>query len=491
MIKHFKSVKEIFSIDIRSAAIFRVLLGLYIIFDSLNRIHLAPAFYSDDGALPRLVMPLEGYETSYHFQLLFLSGTEWFSILFFSVLALLGLLLLLGYKTKHVIVLCWIFVCTSNVRDTLSINSGDTLMMQLLFWGMFLPLANAYSLEKFLSKHSSNFAKQESHFSVASVALHVQFVLLYITSGIFKGQYYSWIGGTHLYITFSRFELMTPLSEFFYYMPDLLNFLTKFTLLLELFGPLLLFIPFGFLYFRMIGIGLFLGLQLSILLLMNVGFFPIASIAGILVLIPTEFWNKFNQFVSHKKGETSKIESTESALGASKWWKTAREITLSFILVYIVTWNISELPKTFDMPEALKKPGYFLNLDQKWAMFSATPIYGNYYSVPAVLSDGSTIDLLADYKKEYERTDGFHHVVFKNFRWRKYISDRLDSDRFEHIRPYFLDYIVREASNKVGDKTIIEASLVAHRHMIQPEYNHSEVLPFTLYTKTYNSEDGQ
>lgn len=478
------TVREIFSVDGRSAALLRIFLGFYIVLDAINRIYLTPAFYSDSGVIPRSAMPLVQFEHAYHFQLLFLSGGEWFSVLFFTVLAISGFCLLAGYKTRFFTILCWFLVCTANVRDSLTINSGDILLMQLLFWSMFLPLGRFWSADsRFRKSVSSN---KKNFFSAATVAIHVQFILLYITSGIFKGQYSSWIGGSHLYITFSRFELMTPLSEYFYYMPDLLSLLTKATLVLELFGPLLLFIPFAFLYFRMIGIILFLGLQLSILFLMNVGFFPIASIAGIVVLIPTEFWEKAKRTVdpgNYKNETPKKIHSNT--------WRHIREFTLYLILAYVVLWNISELPKTFDIPEKLKKPAYFLKLDQKWAMFSATPIYGNYYSVPATLSDGNTIDLLADYKKEYERSDGFEHVVFKNFRWRKYISDRLDSDKYEHLRSYFVDYLVREASKKLENRTILKASLVAHRHMIQENYNHSEVLPYTLYTKTYDTETGQ
>jgi hypothetical protein len=488
-------VNEILSIDYRSAALFRIFLGIYVVIDAVNRITLTPVFYSDSGLFPSSVVPLESFEYAIHFHGLFLSGSYWFAVLFFSITAVTGLCLLAGFKTKSVTILCWFLLCTTVVRDGLTVDSGDILLIQLLFWGMFLPLGQTYSLDsRFFSIKSR--PENSYHFSVATVGLYIQFALIYITTGMFKGQYYSWLEGTHLYITFSRFEYMTPLAFLIYPYYDLLTFLTKFTLILELFGPLLFFIPFYFFFFRMMGIFLFLGLHISILLLMNVGIFPIASIAGIIVFIPSGFWDTItnvdkeqsnnelrNRFL---RNSTFSIYSSRYVEHLKTIKKAIVNIFLVLVIIYITVWNFSELPGRFSLSDSLKKPGYFLKLDQRWAMFSSTVHYAEYYSVQALFNDGTTIDLLADLKKELNTSDKFHHVVFINFRWRKFLSERIHSQKYLFLRPRLIDYLVKAYEESEGDdKNIVRVDFIAHRHYIGQRYDHTEIEEVLLYSKQY------
>lgn len=432
------SVKEIFSIDIRSAALFRMFVAAYILLDAVNRITLVPAFYSDAGVYPRQVVLLDNYEFAYHFQLMFLSGSEWFSYLFFSILLIAGLCLLLGYKTRVATVVCWLLFCSAIVRDGVTANSGDILLIQLLFWGMFLPLGAKWSLDGKRKEQKHEHSK--TSFSAATVGLYVQFVLLYITTGYFKGQYLSWVDGTHMYITFSRFEFMKPIAFLIYPHYELLSFMTWFTLILELFGPLLFFVPVCFLFFRMTGIFLFAALQIGVAVMMNVGFFPISSLAGIVVFLPSAFWDLFRE----KLFGAAKELKSEGNMNAGQYPATGRtglwlNTALSRVIVYVTLWNISELPNRFLFPEKLKNPGYYLKLDQRWAMYSSTPYYSEYYSVMAYYSDGSSKDLLKTYTKEFNSSDEFRHVVFRNFRWRKFLFERIHSRDYHFIRPLYLD----------------------------------------------------
>jgi len=483
-------VKEIFSIDFRSAALYRMLLGMYVVFDAVNRISLTPTFYSDTGLFPRSAVPLEHFEHAVHFHGLFLSGSGWFAALFFTVMAIAGLCLFIGFKTRAATVLCWFLFCNAIVRDGLTTNSGDILLIQLLFWGMFLPLGRVFSLDSRIEDIQIR-PKIHLHFLAASVGLYVQFVLIYITTGMFKGQYHSWLDGTHLYITFSRFEYMTPLAFLIYPWYDLLAFLTKLTLILELFGPLLFFIPFYFLFFRMTGILLFLGLQVSILLTMNVGFFPIASIAGIIVFLPTGFWKKVRKISYAKREEETGKEGIErhndkfKKINNSPTQTAAVNLFLTTVIIYITAWNLSELPGRYSLSDTLKKPGYFLKLDQRWAMFSSTVFYAQYYSVPATYSDGTTTDLLKDLKKELNSSEEYHHIVFKNFRWRKFLAERIYSSKYIFLRPHLIDYLVREYGDEQKGRTIVKVDYVAHRHYIGNWYDHSEVEEIVLYSKEY------
>lgn len=295
--KKFTDVKTIFSLDVRSLSLFRILLAVTLILDTLNRIYRVPEFYSDHGIVPRELVNLGQFDSVYHFQLMFLSGNEWFSYLFLGILLVCSVLLLIGFKTRITTFICWLLLCSVIIRDPLTTHAGDTLLIVLLLWSLFLPLGNWLSLDSYRNKHQKYRTKQA--FSAATIAMYVQISLVYIMSGIFKSNYDSWTSGEHLYNTLSRFDFVEPLAFVIYPYEQLLNFLTHFTLYLELFGPLLFFIPVWFLFFRVFGIFLFVILQISIGLTMDVGLFPLVSSAGVLVFYQLHYGTKsFHPFIN-------------------------------------------------------------------------------------------------------------------------------------------------------------------------------------------------
>ena len=430
----FAKVENIFTLDVRSLAIFRILLGIYIVLDAIDKFSLVNPFFSDNGVIPRSMVDLSAIEYAYHLQISLLSGSEWFGYIFLAILAIFGFLLIIGFKTRIVTVVCWLLFSSLIVRMDAISNSGDTLLIVLLFWAMFLPLGARFSIDSRFEK----FRIQKRVFSAAAIALYIQFALVYITTGIFKGQFLSWHNGTHLYLTFSRFEYMNPIAFLIYPQYELLSFLTHFTLILELFGPLLFFIPIFFLPFRMLGIILFAGLQISIAITMKVAFFPISSLAGILVFIPTEFWEKpivKNWFYKLKERFSSIMNRIETADNVSKKHtinykaNIYADMFVAVMAVYVLFWNLSEIPSPFSLPEAIKKPGYYLKLDQRWAMFSSTINYSYNYDVVAYYEVGLKKDLMKELKKEYESVNGYKHITFKNDRWRKLFSDQITSVR--------------------------------------------------------------
>ena len=136
--ERFTSMKEVLSVDLRSLAFFRILVGMYLLIDSINRISLTSVFYHDGGMLPRETANLTYIEHAYHFQLMLLSGEMWFSYFFFGIMLLLSLLLIAGFKTRPVTFLSWLFFCSIIIRDGATTNGGDILIAILLFWGFFL-----------------------------------------------------------------------------------------------------------------------------------------------------------------------------------------------------------------------------------------------------------------------------------------------------------------------------------------------------------------
>lgn len=364
-------------------------------------------------------------------------------------------------------------------------NSGDTLLILLLFWGMFLPIGAKWSVDSLLN----GTVLKKKIFSAATIALYIQFALLYITTGIFKGNYLSWHDGSHLYLTFSRFEYMNPIAFLIYPHYELLSFLTHFTLFLELFGPLLFFIPFFFLPVRMVGILLFAGLQISIAITMKVGFFPISSLAGVLVFIPAQFWDlKLLQKTKNKLTYSIKlflnrfkIEKNEPAERSTYTPNSFVNLFAAFMLVYVLFWNLNEISSVFSLPEPLKKPGYYLKVDQRWAMFSSPPQYSRMYSVHAHFEDGIVKDVMEDLKNEYSNKKGYRHVTFKNDRWRKLFSDQIRYSWYPEYRESLLSYFYNRES--LRGKSLMKIELFETRFRIGKSYDLSEIDDRVLLTK--------
>lgn len=99
------TVEEVFSLDVRSLALFRVLMGVYIIADAIDKFSLVSPFFSDNGVIPRSLVDLSNIEHAYHLQLSMVSGSEWFGYLYLSLLLIGGILLMVGYKTRIVTIM--------------------------------------------------------------------------------------------------------------------------------------------------------------------------------------------------------------------------------------------------------------------------------------------------------------------------------------------------------------------------------------------------
>lgn len=471
-------VKQILSLDLRSLALYRVFLGVILFLDSINRMLLVPAFYADSGIVPRSMVNLEQMEHAYHLQILFLKGSEWYAYLFLCGMAICSISLIIGFRTRIVTVLCWFLFCSLNLRNGLILHAGDTLLTLLLFWGMFLPLGRTFSIDSW--RMGCKQSGEGPFFSAATVGLYIQFMLIYIMNGLYKGQYLAWIDGTHLYNTFSRFELIKPFALFLYPHYDLLTFLTQFSLFLELFGPLLFLIPIGFVFFRMAGILFFLGLQLSILLTLNIGLFPLVSMTGILVFLPTGFWNFIGGRFTDKL-ERLHVENRNTGNTISKK-SMALEIIIVMITIYILAWNIFEYSSQISMSDKFKTPGYYLKLDQRWALFASPEKKSEYLSVNASYEDGTSVDLMQDLKTSMTFNQ-MRYARYDNYRWRVFFTKHVgDPDKMEFM-PKFINYLIAEYSPEESKgKKIERVDIIPHMHYIGDNYDLTPVQTDIIYT---------
>jgi hypothetical protein len=182
-------IKEMFSIDLRSLALFRIGLASILLYDLCKRWKYVTAHYTDVGILSRDgARVFWGDRTIVSLNLL--SGEAWFQSLLFTIAVLFVLMLLVGYRTRLVTILSWILLVSIQVRNPMIIQGGDQLMRIATFWAMFLPLGARYSID---SVRRPIFQDSSNYYSTASLVYVMQIVFVYVFSALFKMNSSEWM----------------------------------------------------------------------------------------------------------------------------------------------------------------------------------------------------------------------------------------------------------------------------------------------------------
>ena len=280
--------REIFGIDLRTLALYRVCLGLVVLADLINRAgHLVP-HYTDFGVLPRAeaVAYLSPWRLSIHL----MSGLAAFQIALFIIAGVFALSMVMGYRTRIVTIVSWFLLMSLQNRNPLLLQGGDNLLLLLLFWGMFLPLGARFSVDAAMNRSTEE--TPNKYFSIATAALLIQCMSVYFFSAFFKFAP-EWIpDGTAIYYTLHAESFVTPLAYWFRQFESLMQALTYFVWWLELLGPLVMFSPVLFIPSRLLAMFLFIAMHAGFVLLLQVGLFPFISMTSLLAFTPTWVWDK-------------------------------------------------------------------------------------------------------------------------------------------------------------------------------------------------------
>lgn len=431
-------IEEIFGIDLRSLALFRIFISLLIIFDLIYRSCDISAFYSDYGVLPRNLF-ISRYDSSY-FSLYLLNGLPEFQIFLFFLTGFFAVLFLLGYFTRVTTIILWILVLSLHARNPLILTGGDTLLHLMLFWSIFLPIGAVYSIDSILRPFKNTLPVR--FVSVGTAAFLLQLAFLYIFTAINK-ICPEWLNGDAIFYALNIEQYVTPFGLSLLKLKDLLKYLTYFVLGFEFVGPFLLFFPFFNGPVRTLAIFGFFCLQSGFGLSLTVGIFPFATTIVVLAFIPTWLWEKLSlekfvlnpfknmlDFVAFKF-----FKKFEELLKIQPMFKLETltfdksfivEFLATFFLICVFLWNLSSVEKiNFKIPEHIKKISFLLGIEQGWVMFGPKTIKEDFwYIYPATLKNGKQIDLFA-YGEEvsFEKPKYLLSAMYRNHRWRTYIRN--------------------------------------------------------------------
>jgi len=467
---HHPILKQLFEIDLRSLAFFRIGLGVTLLVDLLGRLPNLAAHYSDVGVLPRTEI-----ETGINLHAAF-GHAAWPGFLML-VAAVFACMLILGYKTWLATAASWILVISLQERNHIVTNSGDQLLALMLFWSLFLPLAGRASIDQKCDKEKRKYPI--SVYSIASAALLLQAVYMYFFSAIFKNHPIWHTEGTAIYYALQMDTFTTPLGKLLLGFPALLPALSIGAYYLELIGPFFAFIPFRFAFFRTLTAGVFIFFHLSLALTMNLMIFPFFCMVAWLPFLPRQFWERVEVTQISKRTSSawdSMIQATskqvERLAEQAKWLKPSppqfsnsaiMNGVIGFFFVYALVHNATSLTARGRPPFPLSEVGSILRLQQEWRMFSPYPPNDDgWWVVPATLRDGSVVNLYnGEEPVSWETPENI--AATYGIRWKKYLHNIWSYDKFRPKLAFYADWLRRRWNEEHGPERHVTSLEIYYR----------------------------
>ena len=462
-----KKLAELFGVDLRSLAAFRIGVGLVLLADLLFRAEALTAYFTDAGILPRTAR-IELFELGDRFgfrhmwSLHMLSGTLWSQVVMFVIAAVFAFWLMVGYRTRLAAVASWILLLSLDARNPVILNSGDVLLRSMLLWSLFLPLGACWSIDRRLAGKDSRLPTRV--LSMASIALLLQLGLMYWFSAVFKakpveGMASPWTEDfSAVYYALNCDAFATRIGLWLRQFPTVMQGLTVFSLAIEVVGPILVFSPWLTKWLRGGVVAAFCLFHLALWATLTLGLFPVICIVCWLLFVPGEFWEALagSRLIQRAmRGLRAKTDTRMEA--ARRWFRHPAPLSfrrhglveagLCCLFLYLLAWNIRETDFKYWEPRILPRtwngPARVLGLDQNWSMFAPLPrTEDGWLVMKGTLHDGSEVNLWDFDKPLPWAKPRLVSATYKTQRWRKYL-DNLTTDDYAAHRMYLCDWLAR------------------------------------------------
>ena len=436
---------RVFGLDLRSLALFRILLACVLIGDLLNRARDLEALYTDFGAVPRDVL-VRHWPAAGRVCLHLINGSLAGQITLFAAAGLAHLCLLVGLRTWLAQLASWLLLLSLHGRNPLVLYGADDLLRMLLFWSLFVPLGEAFSVDSTLPDSTAR-RRHQPHLSVGGVALLLQVAMVYWTTAALKTSPEWRRDGTAIFYALANEQFVDRLGVWLRSAPpSVLHGLTFGTLALEAFAPFLLFSPVAHVRLRMAAIAGLCALHVGLFATMALGIFPFVSIVAMVPFIPPEVWGQFDVHVRRLDANLMKWyraiapwAATSASTRAPLARAVAANLAAGVLLVYVALANLGSVPHLGALaPRHLQWLSDALRLDQEWDMFAPAPMREDgWYVMPGLLENGKEVDVYAG--KEEPVTWARPPLIidtYRNDRWQTYLWHLWEKDYAAYLQPY-------------------------------------------------------
>ena len=424
------TLSGLFTIDPRSLAVCRILLGVALLTDIGIRLPDLTAMYTDEGMFPREII-LTHYPSVWNWSFHFGSGGWEYQAVLFGLANVLGIAILVGFETRWATIGSWLMLISLHNRVPPILDAGDNLLCVLLFWGMFLPLGRVWSVDSCRTQRSENAAipeKLRPEFSAASAAILIQMAIIYLFSAIYKTNV-DWLEGKAIEGALAHDFYANQWGNSLLRYPELLTTATWAVFALEWVGPVLLFAHGRIVLLRILTIVALAAMHIGIAVLMNVGLFSIVCLAGLALFLPSEVW------VGYKFSLPAIENNAHANVAATPHRWSVTQMGCLLLLLYVLAANIDGLPSRPLGPLAPDKVKFLwtsCGLGQRWSMFEGIPSRDGWYVARARLKDGSRVDLLRNGAPVEWAKPKNPSGLYPNHRWSKCFREMSYDDQLRH-----------------------------------------------------------
>ncbi|MAE66915.1 MAG: hypothetical protein CMJ18_21870 [Phycisphaeraceae bacterium] len=370
--------RDLFAIDLRSLAALRMAVAALVLVDLLQRVPLIGAHYTDGGIVPRALALQHWLDPAPSLSLHQLNGSYGFATGLFALAGLFAVMLLLGFATRIATVASWVLLLSLQHRNYYVLDGGDMLLRLLLFWMMFLPCGARWSLDA--QRRRSN-EPGRAILSIASMALLLQFVMVYVVAGVAKNGAAWHAEGTAIGHAIGQGYWNTALGDWLFRYPQFSRVLSPLVVWFEILGPLVMFVPASTPLIRTVMVVLFALFQIGLGTTIELNLFPWANFAASLAFVPSEFWDRSLRGKARTSDEITRMLGPAQAI-------------VAIALLYAVAANLSFLG-LFKMPSIIGKAGNAVGMVQRWNLYAPRPEDRDFnFEVLARLNDGTVVRLV-------------------------------------------------------------------------------------------------
>ncbi|MDP9281005.1 MAG: HTTM domain-containing protein [Chloroflexota bacterium] len=432
--------------DVAPLALFRILFGLQLfnwfwqLFPNLT------AFFTDEGILPRHAQALSDAD---RFSLLNLSGDWWLVVTIWLVSCAIALGLTLGWHTRAMSLLAFALVSSFSWRNPLILDGSDLVFRLVPLWLAFTPAGERWSIDALRRRE----APVVSGWALPIRILELQIGWIYLATGLEKLGGIDWISGTAAYYALQLEHTFARSWAYAFALdPMLSRLISWYTIAVEL-----SFLPLAMLPFRTTRLLAALGagaMQLGILLLMNVGNFPLVMLAACVLFVPPHWIRRL------MRADVNVAPSPARA---------RPRVAGALLILIAATAFITAVPSVLepirpsgDVASVLRS----LSLDQRWDMFSPNAARSDGWLVaPATLADGTRLDLFSDRGAD-DRSERYSDPLYT--RWAK-VTERIASGFYSGYRPAYASYFCRARNSHLrpGQSPLASFELIYVERTIQ------------------------
>jgi hypothetical protein len=285
-----QTLDDLFGIDVRALAAFRIGLGLLITAQAVIKLH--------QLALPA-VPSLAGW-----------ADLDWLVLLF------CGPFIAAGRGTKWACLLAWPVLFRHVMLDwhNTGVEIHRYLMLIGLFWNLLIPSA---AVGRLGGATDTKVPIPRRVLTFATAALLIQVFFVYFSGGAAKA-HVEWVVQADALTNLMHTHFASPLGRSLLAWPWVLQFLSVATIVVEVVGPLLCFLPVRNLgKIRIVVFALMTCFHVGLLTTMNLETIPFVVQTYWLLFVPSEVWDRLwpqTDLVSETAGEPNAFHAAISKL---------------------------------------------------------------------------------------------------------------------------------------------------------------------------------